>query len=136
MRINTSSLIYQPRIDEFEQRSFHKNNYFFSPDLQSSPEFMYKNHLIDLKESEVNMLSVSLDEKEEEARLKREEMGSAMQLDNKGKPAAKDAKKDAKAPAKVPPKGAQAGVEDKNKPQDIDIEYPDIESNHNFIIME
>jgi hypothetical protein len=39
---------------------------------------MYKNHLIDLKESEVNMLSVSLDEKEEEARLKREEMGSAM----------------------------------------------------------
>ena len=38
---------------------------------------MYKNHLIELKESEINMLSVNLDEVEEERRLKREEMGSA-----------------------------------------------------------
>lgn len=49
------------------------------------------------------MMSVYLDDNEEEARLKREEMGSA--LENKAKPGGKDAKKDAKAPAKAPVKG-------------------------------
>jgi hypothetical protein len=76
MRINTSSLVYQPRIDEFEQRSFHKHTFFFDAGMQSKPEFMYKNHLIDLKESEINMLSQHLDEEEEKARLKREEANS------------------------------------------------------------
>lgn len=33
MRINTSSLIYQARIDDFEQRSFHKHTFFFDPCL-------------------------------------------------------------------------------------------------------
>jgi hypothetical protein len=37
---------------------------------------MYKNHLIDFKESEINMLNQNLEEKEEMERVKREEMGS------------------------------------------------------------
>jgi len=44
--------------------------------MQSQPEFMYKNHLIDFKESEINMLNQNLEEKEEMERVKREEMGS------------------------------------------------------------
>lgn len=96
---------------------------------------MYKNHLIELKESEINMLSQHLEEKEELERVKREEMGS--QQDIKGaKPGAKDAKKDAKAAPKAPVKGGPPPGEDKNRPQEIEIEYPEIESNHNFIIME
>jgi hypothetical protein len=76
---------------------------------------MYKNHLIEFKESEINMLSQHLEEKEELERVKREEMGS--QQDIKGaKPGAKDAKKDAKAAPKAPVKGGPPPGEDKNRP--------------------
>lgn len=41
MRIDTSKLIYQQRIDDFAQRSYHKHHYFFEPTLCTSPEFVH-----------------------------------------------------------------------------------------------
>lgn len=38
MKINTAKLIYQPRIDEFESRSFHKHMFFFDPCWDSRSE--------------------------------------------------------------------------------------------------
>ena len=35
---------------------YHKVNRFFDPELCSRPEFMFKNHLIKLKDTEIEML--------------------------------------------------------------------------------
>lgn len=147
MRVNTSKLIYQPRIDEFEQRSFHKHMFFFDPNwdsrteerialdesngkagpplLMQRPEFIHKNQLVELKESEIAVLLKDLTDAEEALKANRAELSTAGGAPGTGKPATgKDAKKDAKAGGKPAAKGA-APVEDKNAPKPIEIEYPE-----------
>lgn len=105
-------------------------NRFYPEELTQKPEFLYKNHLIHLKETEIELLAESLTQREAEQK-QRAELGSAQDSVAGGK--GKDAKgKDAKA-AK-PGKGGAA--DEKNAPKAIEVEYPEIESEADFLILE
>jgi len=113
---------------------FHKFVFFYPNDLKSKPEFMYTNKNQNFSEKEVNCLLDHLKEKEAAASKKNEEDAT-----NANAAAAKggkaDPKKDAKG--KAGGKGAPAGVEDKNSPQQITVDYPaDVENDKNYLIIE
>jgi len=102
----------------------------------SRPEFIHRNQLVELKETEIAMLMKDYTEAEEALKEDRTALSTAG-APATGKPATgKDAKKDAKAAGKPPAKGA-AVVEDKNAPKPIEIEYPeDVESDPSFLVLE
>lgn len=108
--------------------------YFYPEEWLVTPEFRYENRMVQLKSKDTAMLESYLKEKEDkEAAKKAEEEAAA----NNGAGAAggkkADPKKDAKG--KAPAKGA-AVVEDKNSPQPITVDYPEIDSNADYMIFE
>ena len=128
MRLETSKWINTPDIAD-EDFVYHKNARFFSVDLENRPEFMFKNHLIDLKEKEIGLIEdylKKLDEEDERAK-------SAIQ--NTVTPGKAGGKAPAKgAPKAAPQKGAPA--DDKNAPQQIEVNYPEVPTEKNYFLIE
>ena len=112
--------------------SYHKFGRFYDQTLRIKPEFMFKNNMEDLKENEVAMLEQALQQNEEENERRniasQGSTGSKMELKKGGKEAPKADKKGAA-------KG-QTPLEDHNAPKNIEIEYEEIESEPDFIIIE
>ena len=81
------------------------------------------------------MLESYLKEKEDKEAAKKAEEEAAANVNGAGAAGGKkaDPKKDAKG--KAPAKGATV-VEDKNSPQPITVDYPEIESDPDFVIFE
>ena len=132
MRLETSRLIMNHDLQEADL-SYHKFGRFYAENLRSKPEFMFKNNMVDLKETEEAMLEQALVQQEEEnerrnAITSQGSTGSKMELKKGGKEAPKA---DKKAPAK-----GQTPIEDQNAPKAIEIEYEEIEAEPDFIIME
>ena len=100
MRLDTSKLIKKPELSA-EDKDYHKHNRFFAPSMLEKPEFVYRNHLIALKDADMELLENALanDEAEESKRALLASQEGITSQQNMGKPAAKDAKKDAKKPA-------------------------------------
>ena len=88
---------------------FHEQIRFYPTDLQNKPEFMFKNHLITLKEKEVGLIEDLIKQQELEDERAKSSMQAAQPT---GKGGAKAPAKG--APAKAPAKGAAA--DDKNAP--------------------
>lgn len=59
MRLETSRLVRNPDLQESDL-TYHKMNRFYNERYATKPEFMFKNHLIELKETEIEMLEQSL----------------------------------------------------------------------------
>ena len=78
MRLETSRLVMNPDLQEADL-TYHKFNRFYNEKYLTKPEFMFKNHLIELKENEVEMLEQALlaQEAEEERRAAMTSQGSA-----------------------------------------------------------
>ena len=55
MRLDTSKLIKKVELPP-EETNYHKVNRFYSPELISQPEFMFKNHLTALKDADMELL--------------------------------------------------------------------------------
>ena len=130
MRLDTSKLIKKAELPA-DEMDYHRHNRFFTQDLLHRPEFVYKNHLISLKDADMELLENALaqEEAEESKRaLLASQDGTVSQSNIKGK----DPKKDAKA---KPAKGAAADA-DKNAPKPIEIEYAEIESEKDYILIE
>ena len=112
MRLELSRLVYNADPTE-KDLDYHKMNMFFDIQLCETPEFLYKNHLIDLKDTEVEMLEADLKtiEEDERRRVALESQDGVVSQTAKGKA---DPKKDKG-------KGAKAAVDDKNVPKSIEI---------------
>ena len=69
MRLDTSKLIKKAELPA-EETDYHKYNRFYSSDLLDKPEFMFRNHLISLKDADMELLEQALasDEAEESKR--------------------------------------------------------------------
>lgn len=65
MRLDTSKLIKKAELPP-EETDYHRHNRFFSPALLSRPEFVYKNHLIALKDADMELLEHALAQEEAE----------------------------------------------------------------------
>ena len=114
--------------------TYHKYNRFYNEQYLTKPEFMFKNHIIQLKETEVEMLEESLqsqdaEEERRHAMTSQGSGGSKMEKPKTGKGA------DPKAGKDKPAKGVTP-VEDQNMPKNIEIEYEDIPEESDFMIME
>lgn len=109
--------------------------HFYSEEWLSTPEFRYENRIDELKPKDLVMLEEYLKKKEDDAAKKAEEEAAQAAANTGGAPAKgkADPKKDAKG--KPPAKGA-APVEDKNSPQAITVEYPEIDNGCNYMIFE
>ena len=59
MRLDTSKLIKKVELSA-EESDYHKHNRFWTPDLLERPEFMFKNHLINLKDADLELLEQAL----------------------------------------------------------------------------
>ena len=59
MRLELSRLVYTADPQE-KDLDYHKMNMFYDPSLCDRPEFMFKNHLINLKDTEIEMLENDL----------------------------------------------------------------------------
>ena len=132
--MDTSKLIRQAELPA-EETNYHKYNRFFNVDFLQKPEFMFKNHLVVLKDADMELLEAALAEEELEeskrAALQSQEGGvSQANMKADGKPPAKG--KDAKAP----PKGKAAAEVNNNAPKQVEIEYPEIENEPDFILIE
>ena len=128
MRLELSRLVYTADPTD-KDLDYHKVNRFFDPELCSRPEFMFKNHLIKLKDTEIEMLQadLALIEDEERRRVALESQEGTVSQNIKTKA---DPKKD-KA------KGGKGVVDDKNAPKTIEIDYPaDVEEEPNFILLD
>lgn len=104
------------------------------------PEFCFENKIEQgmLKPKEEAALTDYLAAKEEEIEKRKAEEEAAAQAAAAGAGAAKgkaDPKKDAKGAAKGGAKGGPAG-DDKNAPQPITVDYPEVDSDKNYIIYE
>ena len=133
MRFDTSKLVNKPELPA-EETDYHKTNRFYSSDLLQKPEFVFKNQLITMKDADLELLEQALanEEAEESKRaLLASQDGNVSQAELKGGKA-KDPKKDAKS---APKKGAQVEA-DKNCPKPIEIEYPEIQTEKDYVIME
>ena len=68
MRLDTSKLVKKTELLPAET-NYHKSNRFYSTDFLLKPEFMYKNHLIVLKDADMELLEGALaDEEAEESK--------------------------------------------------------------------
>ena len=65
MRLDTSKLIKKAELPA-DEMDYHRHNRFFSPDLLDRPEFVYKNHLIQLKDADTELLEAALAQEEAE----------------------------------------------------------------------
>ena len=65
MRVDTSSLVRQAELPT-EVTNYHKFNRFYNGDFLEKPEFMYRNHLISLKDADMELLETALVDKEAE----------------------------------------------------------------------
>ena len=65
MRLETSRLSKNPDLQD-EDLSYHKVNRFFDDRWMTKPEFMFKNHQIELKPTEITLLEQALAQTEEE----------------------------------------------------------------------
>ena len=93
---------------------------------------MYTNHLISLKDADMELLEQALTEKEDEE-SKRSLLASQENVTSQANIKAKDAKaKDTKAK----PKGGAAVDADKNSPKPIEIEYEEIASEKDYVLIE
>lgn len=133
MRVNTSRFCVNPKLVDKEDRSYHKNCFFYPTSLGNKPEFSFQNHeLQSLKEKDVKLLCEDLTKHEEKLKaLKSPEPEVKAPVPTKGGKAA-PAKKDAKPAAKKDAKGE----DDKNAPKNIEIESVQIESEPNCLILE
>ena len=131
MRLDTSKLIKKVELAA-EDINYHKHNRFYSPELLLKPEFMFKNHLIVLKDADVELLEAALakDEAEESKRnMLASQDGTVSNTNVKSK--------DAKAKDNKPKAGGKGAVEaDKNAPKPIEIEYPEAEFEKDYILVE
>lgn len=124
-------MIKKPELT-LDETNYHKHNRVYSTDLLSRPEFMYTNHLISLKDADMELLEQALTEKEDEE-SKRSLLASQENVTSQANIKAKDAKaKDTKAK----PKGGAAVDADKNSPKPIEIEYEEIASEKDYVLIE
>lgn len=65
MRLETSKLVKKPELSE-EDGNYHKINRFFQADFMDKPEFVYKNHMINLKDADMELLEQGLSQREAE----------------------------------------------------------------------
>ena len=130
MRLDTSKLIKKAELPA-DEMDYHRHNRFFSTHLLDRPEFVYKNHLISLKDADMELLEAALAQEELEE-SKRALLASQDGVASQSNIKAKDPKKDAKA---APKKGAVAEA-DKNAPKPIEVEYVEIESEKDYILIE
>ena len=128
--MDTSKLIKKAELPA-DEMDYHRHNRFFSPHLLDRPEFVYKNHLITLKDADIELLEAALAQEEAEE-SKRALLASQDGVASQSNIKAKDPKKDAKA---APKKGAVVEA-DKNSPKPIEIEYAEIESEKDYILIE
>ena len=132
MRLETSRLSKNPDLQD-EDLSYHKVNRFYDDRWMTKPEFMFKNHQIELKPIEITLLEQALAQTEEEEAKRGALMSqqSVASKDKGGKPS-----KDAKDKGKPAGKG-QTPAEDANIPKNIEIEWPeDMAEEPDYIIME
>ena len=59
MRLDTSKLIKKVELSA-EESDYHKHNRFFTADLLERPEFMFRNHLINLKDADLELMEQAL----------------------------------------------------------------------------
>ena len=59
MRLDTSKLIKKVELSA-EESDYHKHNRFFGADLLERPEFMFRNHLITLKDADLELMEQAL----------------------------------------------------------------------------
>jgi len=111
----------------------HRLKYFYPEALLLQPEYRYenKNSVFKRKDTEFMLEYLEMKEKEEAEKRASEEAELAAQM-----AAATGGKKDAKKADKKPPAKGAAPVEDKNIPQPITIEYPDVLADDDFLIYE
>lgn len=121
MRLELSSLLQNVELSKTDTNQ-HIKIHFFDMKLLDRSEFIYRNQLIQLKDTDLALLDEALKQEEEETARKIAAEKSA----NAAPPTGKDAKKaDPKAAAKGKPPAKGAVVqEDPNSPKDITIEYP------------
>lgn len=133
MRVNTSRFCVNPKLAEKEDRSYHKHCFFYPANLSNKPEFRFQNHEIQsLKEKDFKLLTEDLTKHEEKLKAQKSpEPEVKAPVPTKGGKAA-PAKKDAKPAAKKDTKGD----DDKNAPKNIEIDYAQIESESNCLILE
>ena len=53
--MDTSKLIKKVELSA-EESDYHKHNRFYAADLLERPEFMFKNHLITMKDADLELL--------------------------------------------------------------------------------
>ena len=126
MRLNLSRLIYTADPQE-KDLDYHKINMFYDASLCERPEFMFKNQLINLKDTEIEMLETDL------AGIEEEERRRVALESQEGQTSQAKSKID---PKKDKGKAAKGAADDKNAPKSIEVEYPDVESEPNFILLE
>jgi len=55
MRLDTSKLVKKPEL-KLTDTDYHKYNRFYSADLLEKPEFIFRNHLIKMKDADMELL--------------------------------------------------------------------------------
>ena len=65
MRLDTSKLVKQAELTASDT-NYHKHNRFYSPEMFDKPEFRYRNHLIELKDADIELLEQALANEEAE----------------------------------------------------------------------
>ena len=135
MRLELSRLIDKTDLTK-EDIDQHFKIPFFDPSLLNRPEFRVKNKLINLNEKDIFLLTEALKGSEEE------QAKIAAQAKQQNAPVAAPNAKDAKKPdpkkdqkGKPPAKGAVV-VEDPNSPKEIVIDYPDVPSLPDYLIID
>lgn len=108
---------------------------FFDPKLLEKSEFIYRNRLIQLKETDIAMMNDASKQQEEEIakKIAAEKASSQPVAAAPGKKA--DPKAAAAKGAKDKGKGA-AVTDDPNQPKDLTIEYPDVPALPDFVIID
>jgi hypothetical protein len=136
MRLELSNLLTNPDLSKEDIDRHHKIP-FFDRKLLDRPEFRIKNNLINLKESDVALLNEALKTAEDEkaqAAAQQQKQQNAAPAQAPGKDNKKaDPKKDAKG--KPPAKGAVV-ADDPNSPKDIVVEYPEVPSLPDYVIID
>lgn len=111
--------------------------YFYDATMSQTPEYMFTNSLIKLKEADLAILVESLKEREDAAKAAADAKNASVQAPV---PTGKGGKPDPKAAAaKAKPetkKGAPI-LEDPNSPKDVAIDFPaDVKVQPNYIIVD
>ena len=65
MRLDASKLIKKAELPA-DETDYHRHNRFFQPGFLDRPEFVYKNHLISLKDADMELLEAALAQEEAE----------------------------------------------------------------------